>query len=395
LTVSQFDRPPGPALLFSNIVTQQTTRISIRRHDDGAPLIRPTGNGWESGVTFNAAVVRLTQGDAGRGTIRRLLRAAGRAGATPRELVAVLYRGRPRTDPGYLLSRSYIGVALFNSELEPIHRFDEPVLAPDPSEGAPDHLGVEDPRITRIDDTFVMVYCGCGLGHDGNWRATLCTAESTDLLHWQKNGPMHIGARYVDHRGANHVNNKDGVLFPDRLDGWYYLLHRPMIGPISGWSIHLARSRSLTGVWEDLGPILRARPENGWTDTWIGAGAVPLPMGAGRFLEIYHSGHRAADGARLYTLGAAVMNLAGLDPSKPACVIESRLDHFMVPETRWEVEGPYPDSVANVLFTCGAYERDGEIHILYGGGDTYVMAASFKTAELLAAMEPVQPLQPA
>ena len=41
---------------------------------------------------------------------------------------------------------------------------------------------------------------------------------------------------------ATRVNNKDGVLFPRKIDGYYYLLHRPMLGHISQWSINLARA---------------------------------------------------------------------------------------------------------------------------------------------------------
>src|SRR5688500_10709542 len=344
-------------------VARTVSRVSVHRHNGGAPLISPSENWWESGVTFNAAVVHLNPAE-NSVLIQRLLGAAGLAGAAQQDLVAVLYRARPRTDPGHLMNRSYVGVALFNAELELLHRFAEPVLVPDAGEAAADCLGVEDPRITRVGRRFVMVYCGAGLNGLGSWRATLCTAESSDLLHWHKRGPIDFDlAPAITKTNTNgHVDNKDGVLFPERVRGWHYLLRRPMVGPISGWSIHLARSRSLNGTWEDLGPIMRARPEDGWTDTWIGAGAVPIALGGGRFLEIYHSGHRAADGARLYTHGAAVLDLSHLDPARPEAIVESRLDHFMVPQTPWEIEGPYPDSVGNVLFTCGAYERDGAIH---------------------------------
>jgi predicted GH43/DUF377 family glycosyl hydrolase len=190
------------------------------------------------------------------------------------------------------------------------------------------------------------------------------------------------------------VNNKDGVLFEGPVNGWHYLLHRPMLGEISGWAIHLARARSLHGEWNDLGPIARAKPHDGYPDAWLGAGAVPIPLGDGRFLEIYHSGHRAADGSRLYTLGALLLDLNRLDPRRPASAVESRLDHFMVPETKWEIEGPYPDSVGNVLFTCGAFVRGDDIHILYGGGDTFVMAATVSMSDLIKALVPVPPGQP-
>jgi len=81
-----------------------------------------------------------------------------------------------------------------------------------------------------------------------------------------------------------------------------------------------------------------------------------------------------------------VLNFNDFDPKNPERVVESRLDRLMTPQTRWEIEGPYPDSVGNVLFSCGAFERNGEIYVIYGGGDTYVMAARLNKAEVLAAM---------
>lgn len=387
-------------------MTQQIAHVAVHRHNAGAPLVAPTQNAWESGVTFNAAVAHLSsETEQDRSLIKHLITQSGLRISPPQDLVAVLYRGRPKSDPGYLMNRSRIGLALFDGDLQLIHRFNSPVLGPDQPKASDDYLGAEDPRITRIGDRFLMVYCGCGLHEKGTWRATLCLAESSDLLHWPKKGAIDLSYQadgqsrafdqsYCDNlqslRAASAgINNKDGTLFPQGSDGWHYLLHRPMIGPISRWAIHLARARSLGGPWEDLGPIMRARPNRGWADAWIGAGATPLPLGDGRYLEIYHTGHRKDGGSRLYTLGAAVMNLNGVDRNGLASVVESRLDHFMVPETRWELEGPYPDSVANVLFACGAYERQGRIYIVYGAGDTYVMIASVAKDELLDALEPV------
>ena len=102
---------------------------------------------------------------------------------------------------------------------------------------------------------------------------------------------------------------------------------------------------------------------------------VPLPLGDNRYLTIVHTGHRDAKHNRFYTLDALVLDLSDFDPAHPERVVISRLDRIMIPETRWEIEGPCPDSVGNVLFSCGAFEREGEIYVIYGGGDTYVMAA--------------------
>ena len=55
----------------------------------------------------------------------------------------------------------------------------------------------------------------------------------------------------------------------------------------------------------------------------------------------------------------------------------------MVPETETELRAPFSDSVANVLFTCGAYEYGGDLYIIYGGGDTFIMAARVPVQTLL------------
>lgn len=389
-------------------MTNQLSAVPVRRYHDGRPILAPTDRGWESGVTFNAAATYIPHTEQNRQLIARLLAGTVYHHDRSRDgLVAVHYRARPKSDPGYLITRSYVGLALFTPDLELIYRYPEPVVSPGEQKTDPDYLGVEDPRVTRIGDTFVMVYCGSGLDEAGAWRGALCTAESTDLLHWKKRGPMDLrfpasdaGKKfdntYFDNlagaTGTNqHVNNKDGVLLEGPINGWHYLLHRPMLGKMSDWAIHLARSKSRSGEWTDLGPIARQKQSPEFEVAWIGAGAVPIDLGDGRCLEIFHSGHKAPDGSRLYTLGGMVLNFNRLDPRNPSTVVESRVDHFMVPETKYEIEGPYPDSVGNVLFACGAYERDEAYHILYGGGDTFVMAASVAKADLLGALVDVRP----
>src|SRR5687768_2525602 len=92
--------------------------VRIRRVNGGEPILRPVENWWESGVTFNAAVARVTATDDDGGKILRgLLLAAGLSEDSSREIVAVVYRGRPRTDPGYLMTRSHVGLALFDADL--------------------------------------------------------------------------------------------------------------------------------------------------------------------------------------------------------------------------------------------------------------------------------------
>lgn len=386
-------------------MSQLKSHPSVQRFFDGTPILSPTSRTWESGVTFNAAVTFIPQTAENRDLITQLLASTVYHHRNARDgLVAVHYRARPKSDPGYLITRSYVGLAIFTPDLELIYRFPEPIVKPETGKLDFDYLGVEDPRVTSIEGKFRMIYCGSAQDTTGSWVGSLCSAESSDLVHWTKSGPIDLrfpkltgderfDDSYFDNlAGAKgtitRVNNKDGVLFGRKIGGSYYLLHRPMLGNISEWAIHLAKADSLDGPWIDLGALFRAEPRTEFVDAWVGGGAVPIDLGDNRFLEIFHSGHRAADGSRLYTMGAVVFNFNDFDPSDPASLLESRLDHFMIPETKFEIEGPYPDSVGNVLFSCGAYERNGEIVILYGGGDTYVMAARVRKSELLASLMP-------
>ena len=354
-------------------------------------------------MTLNAAVTYLEPSDSNRRLMSVL--AAGTVEMDDRlrdGLVVVHYRARPKTNPLYAITKSYVGLALFNADMELVYRFPEPVVSPGTDPADVDFLGAEDPRVTRVGDEFHMAYCGSGLDINGRWAGTLCHAKSKDLLHWKKHGPIPLSVpqpakripfdnTYFDNiEGASGtstvINNKDGVFLPDQIDGRYFFLHRPMIGRISTWSIHLAVSKSMDGEWHDCGSICRATPDPAWQDSWIGAGAVPLPLGDNRYLTIVHTGHRDAKHNRFYTLNALVLDLSDFEPAHPERVVVSRLDRIMIPETRWEIEGPSPDSVGNVLFSCGAFEREGDIYVIYGGGDTYVMAARINKADLLAAM---------
>jgi len=338
--------------------------IPVERLNGGGPILQPTEHWWESGVTFNSAAVYLNRSPENDPLIRNLLGVSDLDDPRLRDgIVALHYRARPKTDLGYKWNRSFVGLALFTPWLEPLQRRTEPVLLPGECPDEPDFLGVEDPRITRFGDTFYAVYCGAAdFPEGGDWKALTCMARSRDLLHWEKLGPV-AG-------DVNAVCNKDAVLFPDAVDGAYFMLHRPMTGRISDFSIHLATSETLPGIWKDRGRILASRVPPECTEAWVGAGAEPIPLGGTRYLEIFHTGYRFPSGEKEYHL-----DLARWTPEDPARVVEKRIDRFLVPETDAEIRAPFSDSVSNVVFACGAYVYDGHVYVIYGGGDTYILAA--------------------
>jgi predicted GH43/DUF377 family glycosyl hydrolase len=99
--------------------------------------------------------------------------------------------------------------------------------------------GVEDPRITILDEFYCMTYVAYGTV-DGITAPRIAFARSRDLIHWQRMGLIRFSPLEVeaDHRvlnfNLNVLPNKDAVLFPKRIDGRYCMLHRPMFESSTG-----------------------------------------------------------------------------------------------------------------------------------------------------------------
>ncbi|RPJ40861.1 MAG: hypothetical protein EHM21_14005 [Chloroflexi bacterium] len=354
----------------------------VERCCDGEPIVSPSENWGETGVTFNAAATYVESTPENQPIIRALLpmRPADDPDLAD-GVVAIHYRARPEQDPGSAFGRSFIGLAVYTPDLRLIYRYQEPVLNPSPLADGADSLGVEDPRITRFGERFYMVYCGVQPDPHHTWKANLCLAVSKDLVHWEKLGLMP--------GDPAKMNNKDGVLFPGAIDSQYLLLHRPFDErmPREDMAIHLASSDSLLGPWKNRGEILRAYPNPRMRSSWVGAGSVPIPLGEKRFLIIYHTGNYLNEVDREYDLDAALLDFASYDPRHPASVLISRLEPLMVPETPAELRSKSQLQVGNVLFACGSYEYQGWIYIIYGGADTYTLAARVEKERLLKALE--------
>ncbi len=342
----------------------------VERLFGGLPLISPTGDGWESGVTFNSSAVLLKATDENIPLIRELLGPEQEV----RDIVVLHYRARPKTDPGFAFTRSHVGLSIHEPDLTPIRRFEHPVLSPCGEDSA-DLQGVEDPRVTWLDGAWWMAYCGVqpfdSQNPQENWIARVCIAKSENLVDWTKVGPVE-GTAY---RRGELCSNKDGVLFPDRIEGRVMMLHRPLHGDIDTWETAIAVAENPEGPYIDLGNVHGPDRSPGHLKSWTGAGAVPIKIGKGRYLSIEHTGNYIDGKQRKYVLDAFLYDFNDWDPTRPETLIRARLDGFMQPETDFEVKGPFEDSVANVVFDCGAYVYDGWIYIVYGGGDTYILAA--------------------
>ena len=243
-----------------------------------------------------------------------------------------------------------------------------------------DVLGVEDPRITRIGDTFYMIYCGLRKDPETIYFTQLCAARSKDLLHWEKLGPMSGDIEQAPEQGwrpvPGHVRRKILAVAPS------------VVGRAGAQGLCDASGGERTAgrEWRDLGQIMRSFPNPRFEESWIGAGSVPIPAGDGRYIMIYHTGNSKPDGMMEYDLDAALLDLrkAGSDLGS---VVRGRIEHFMVPETPEELASQSSLQVQNVLFACGSYEYGDHLYIIYGGADTYLLAARVRTAELREALD--------
>jgi predicted GH43/DUF377 family glycosyl hydrolase len=231
----------------------------------------------------------------------------------------------------------------------------EPVLLPEREEEpfrTYEARGIEDPRITQIDDKFYVMYTAVS-----RFGARLALAETTDFHEWRRVGLV------------SEPENKDGVLFPKKIDGKYVRLDRPVgNGTANVW---ISYSTDLIH-WGDSRVVFTTRGGL-WDTDRVGASAPPIETSEG-WLEIYH-GVKNMSAGPVYRLGAVLLDLE--DPSK---VISRSSIPILVPREYYERVG----DVGNVVFSCGCIpEPDGEILVYYGASDTCICVGTANTQELI------------
>jgi predicted GH43/DUF377 family glycosyl hydrolase len=338
----------------------------VERLHGGRPLIEKIdAHPWENKVTFNTACVLVEDHAMRRAIVQGLPvdETTRNRLAEERALVMLVYRAQGTKTPAQDNTRSVLGLAVCAPDLRVLARLEKPVMIP---EGEHENLGVEDPRITRVGDHFIMIYTGYASGQGRN-RVRIMVASSEDFVHWEKHGPL---------RGTfNSVDNKNGMLFEPVPDKKLLMLHRPMEGE-NAMRVHWAESKDLFGEWKDRGLFMDWIPNPRFKDVWIGGGAPPMLLPDGRYLMLYHIGNRESNGNREYDLGIALC-----DPEKPEPILH-RAEPLLRPTTPQETIGDADLGVNNVVFACGAYFWKGDLYFPYQGADTCILGARIARHEL-------------
>ncbi len=213
--------------------------------------------------------------------------------------------------------------------------------------------GIEDVRLTmHQDEDGKTIYYGTYTAYDG--RHVLPQLFMTeDFRHF----------KFVTLNGAV-IKNKGMALFPRKINGRFAMLSRQ-----DGENIFLMYSDNVH-FWHEAQILLR--PKYAWEILKLGNCGAPIETEEG-WLVISHG----VGPMRKYRLGAFLLDLN--DPSK---VIGRLSEPLMGPEGA-EREGYVP----NVLYTCGALLRNGEIILPYGMSDRAISFATISLNKILAAME--------
>ncbi len=166
------------------------------------------------------------------------------------------------------------------------------------------------------------------------------------------------------------MDYRNGVLFPEKINGRYARLDRPH-SEISPWSIWISYSPDLR-YWGDSKLVMKPA-EYHWDQMKIGPGAPPIRTDKG-WLNIYHGVFPTMDG-HVYRLGVALHKL-----DDPAEILGVGDRWILQPEDEWEIVG----YVHNVVFTCGAVpEDDGTLKLYWGGADKVMCAGTAVIDELV------------
>lgn len=208
-----------------------------------------------------------------------------------------------------------------------------------------------DPRVCMIDDRYYVTWCN---GYHG---PTIGVAYTDDFkeFHQLENAFLPF--------------NRNGVLFPRKINGKYALLSRPSDNAHTAFgSIFYSESPDLK-YWGCHRHVMD--PAEHWENLKIGAGPTPIETEKGWLL--FHHGVLLSCNGYTYSMGAAL-----LDIDKPWKVIARTKSYLLAPQKIYECVGDVP----NVVFPCAALVDDqtGRIAIYYGAADT-VTCLAFTTIE--------------
>ncbi len=256
-----------------------------------------------------------------------------------------------------------------------------------PSIEGPDSGCVEDARIVKFDDYYYVTYAFRPFPPGQYWRfahdevltrdmgdnapdflkrniANSALAITKDFKKWRRLGRI----------TQSHLDDRDVILFPEKINGKYAMLHRPKEWVGEGFgpkypAVWIRFSNDLLN-WDEPSKVLIEGIEGSWEEK-VGGSTPPIKTDKGWFV-LYHGVEKGGKG--YYRVGAMMLDLN--DPTK---VLARTRNFLMEPEHYYEIDGFYKGCV----FPTGNVVKDGILYVYYGGADKYVGVATADFNELV------------
>lgn len=246
----------------------------------------------------------------------------------------------------YLTSLSYVRIARSTDGVN-FTVDDEPFIYP---YNEYQTYGVEDPRCTKIGDKYYIDFTSVS-----KKGVAVSMVITKDFKTFEDQGIIFS------------PENKDVVIFPKKINGHYYALHRPVLKSIGELDIWIATSPDMVH-WGNHTHLAGVR-EGTWDEERIGAGLTPIKTEEG-WLVLYHG---AKDS--VYSMGALLLDL-----DNPRKILARSENPVMVPEMDYEKDGFFSE----VVFGCGGIvTEDDTVIMYYGVADTSIACCEIKLSDIL------------
>lgn len=319
--------------------------FTIQRSERNPILAPLKNNSWESRATFNGCPVQIDK-----------------------NTKALVYRAMSEADPFKPphVPLSCIGVA-FSKGDEPFTQRQKLI---EPSEEF-DKWGCEDPRVTKIGDTYYIFYTALSDYPYGPHCIKTAVALSKDLKTIEK--------KFL----VTPFNSKAMALFPEKIGDEYMAFITIDTDP--------GPSKLCIRSFKDLSELSDQKKWQKWYDQkekyeihlrreerdHIELGAPPLFTNKGWVLFYSHIQNYWTD-APLFGIEALLLDL-----KNPKKIIGRTTCPFITPEWYYEKIG----QVANITFPSGALIEKNNIVLYYGGADTFCATALISKDAFLTALE--------
>ena len=314
------------------------------------PLISPlSDHPWEALASFNGCPIKI-----GNET-------------------HIVYRAMPKADllDNKHMSISVVGHAVSKDGINYENR--KALIAPTEDF---ERYGCEDPRITKINDTYYIFYTGISKFPFEASGIRVVVALSKDL-------------KTIDEKHlVTPFNAKAMALFPELIDGKMMALLTPNTD-LPPSEIALATFEKEEEMWsedywnewyEHLNThIIPLRRE---VDDQVELGAPPIKTKDGWLVIYSHITHYTDEHRRTFGIQAVLLDL-----NNPHKIISRTKLSFFTPETYYEIVGMIP----RVTFPSGVLLEDDNLEIYYGAADTHCCKARVSLSNLLKSMSPDTP----